>query len=97
MPLLYMPPSGVTFRMPENTAVTMTTREVSLFLAELGQIRALLGEVGTRLNTLEASVRECQARCSDERRRRMSWIHYAGALVASLLPAALVYYLQVKR
>ena len=93
-----LPPRNeiVGFKFPENTNVTMTTREVSLFLAELGEIRQLLGTIGTRISTLENSVSQCQARCTDERKRRLSWVHWGGSVLAALLPGALVYYLQRK-
>jgi hypothetical protein len=83
------------FRFPESTQMTMTTREVTIFLGEVGQIRELLGKIESRLTSLESSVLTCQTRCGDERDRRRTWIHYAGAILAALIPAGVVYFLQV--
>ena len=76
--------------------MTMTTREVTIFLGEVGEIRTLLGRIETRLTSLESSVLTCQARCTDERDRRRTWVHYAGAVLAALIPAGLVYFLQTR-
>ena len=76
--------------------MTMTTREVTIFLGELGQIRELLGEIGTRVTSLERSIALCQQRCNSERQQRKTWLHYAGAVIASLIPAAVLYVIQMR-
>lgn len=82
------------FKFPEQTTMTMTTREVTIFLGELGQIRQLLGEVGERITKLEQSVALCQSRCNDDRGKRSAWIRYAGAIITALIPAAFIYFMQ---
>ena len=73
--------------------MTMTTREVTIFISELGAIRELVGKINERLNTLDKSVIECQARCTGERRSRNSWLHWVGGVVAASVPAVLAYLL----
>jgi len=76
--------------------VTMTTQEMTIFLGELGTIRDLMGQISNRLHRLETSVSTCQSRCTDERQRRLSWIHWTGGLFLALVPVAAAYYLGLK-
>jgi hypothetical protein len=41
-------------------------------------------------------VSTCQSRCTDERQRRLSWIHWTGGLFLALVPVAAAYYLGLK-
>jgi hypothetical protein len=58
---------------PENTRVTMTTREVTTFLGELGEVRLALGRALERLDRLRPDLDKL-GKLFDERGDRITAI-----------------------